>query len=176
MLQAKQSEFGIEEEVHILCGKIAEETRRCRELLELTRAEQEFLMKNDIENLSRNTDSMKKAIGVLKRSQLERRELMEAIGCKIGVGPEKLSIKRIEKEINSELAHRLEEISKDLVKTGERLFRLNHNTIYLIDFSLDLLDQQSRLWAQLISEEEGYQEEGQRVQGTTGPVFVEEKV
>jgi hypothetical protein len=166
----------IEEKVCDLCGRMTEETKRCRKLIEISRAEQDFLMKNDIDNLSMNTDKMKEVVEGLKKSQVARHELMKEIGRDLGIVSGKLSISRIEKAVDPALAERLREISKDLLKTGERLYRLNHNTIYLIDFSLDLLNQQSQLWAQLLSEEEGYQEEGKRASQTPVPLLVEEKV
>jgi hypothetical protein len=166
----------VEQKVTVLCGKMVEESDHCRKLLDLSRAEQNFLMKNDADNLSRNTDKMKIIIEALKTNQLERRRLMKEIGTGLGVKAGKLSIGRIKKAISGELASKLEKSSKDLVETGESLYRVNHNTIYLIKFSLDLLNQQNQVWAELLSENEGYAEKGNKAKGMTYPLLVEEKV
>ncbi|MBN1164359.1 MAG: flagellar export chaperone FlgN [Candidatus Krumholzibacteriota bacterium] len=166
----------IRENVENLCNMMAEETKICRELLELSKTEQQFLMKNDVENLSRNTDKMKSIIQILKRSQGFRRIFMNDIAQGVGLKVEKITISSLSQSVDEDLSKRLRQASILLMKIGERLYRANHNTVYLIDFSLDLLEQQNKLWSDLVSEkEEGYKGSDQKRSTETVPLLIEKK-
>ncbi|GEM_PF-2131498 len=181
MLSRKKEVFdadgsdGMKGKISSLCRLMREETGQCRELLKLAKSEQDLLMGNDIDGLSRNTELMNENIRTLKSCQISRRRLIREIGGDLGIEPQAISIGTIGKEVDTDLLEELEKTSKDLVETGEKLYRVNHNTIYLIGFSLDLLEQQSRLWTEIATEEEGYCEEGKRVKGSASPLFIEKK-
>ena len=167
----------IDEKVSVLCNNMNDEIDNCRKLLELSKSEQQYLMKNDIENLSRNTDQMKTIIDALKKAQDERRTIMADLAETLGIDPKRVSINRIGKMLDEDQGRRLRETGKDLVRMGERLYRLNHNTIYLIEFSLDLLNQQSNLWAKLAAEQDkSYGAEGRQRDRDAVPVFIQERV
>ncbi|MBN2071815.1 MAG: flagellar export chaperone FlgN [Candidatus Krumholzibacteriota bacterium] len=167
----------IEDRVEELCEMMNEEASVCRELLELSRIEQEYLMKNDIENLSVNTEKMKRIVQVLKRNQAARHSYMDDIAINLEKDVGTVTISAISREVDPELSSKLKDTSRELIKVGERLYRSNHNTIYLIDFSLDLLEQQNKLWAELVSDEkEGYSANGKKGNRKSHPLLVEEKV
>lgn len=166
-----------EERVETLCELMKEETEVCRELLELSKSEQKYLMKNDVEKLYSNTDRMKEIIDILKKNQVIRRDFMRDLGREMGIDGEQVTISTIGDRVPAGLSYKLKKISVDLVKIGERLYRANHNTIYLIDFSLDLLEQQNRLWAEIVSEkDEGYGVENRKNAVAIHPLLIEKKV
>ncbi len=172
-----ENSMEFEERVETLCELMKEETEVCRELLELSKSEQKYLMKNDVEKLYGNTDRMKEIIDILKKNQVVRRDFMRDLGREMGIRGENVTISTIGERVPAGLSHKLKKISVDLVKIGERLYRANHNTIYLIDFSLDLLEQQNRLWAEIVSEkDEGYGVESRRTPIAIHPLLIEKKV
>lgn len=160
-----------------LCDIMNSETDLCRELLELSRTEQGFLIKNDLENLANNTDRMKSAVEFLKESQDSRHECMGSIASLMEVEEDKMTIRSIRENVRVTLSEKLKNTSRELTKVGEKLYRTNHNTVYLIDFSLDLLEQQNRLWVELVSDkEEGYSDGSRKGKTRTFPLLVEKKV
>lgn len=166
----------VEVMVSNLYRAIMREVNSCKELLTLSQAEQKFLMENNVESLSSNTEKIRKIVIELKHNQKDRRDLMNKIGQKLDVKPEKLSLKYIGKMIKPELNEQLQEAGNELVEVGEELYRSNHNTIYMVKFSLDLLQQQSKMWAELSADEEIYGDHGEQSSGDVNPVFVQEKV
>ena len=166
-----------EQRVSDLCEIMTSETELCRELLELSRTEQGFLIKNDLENLASNTDRMKNAVEFLKKSQDNRHECMGSIAVLMEVETDKMTIRSIRENVRVTLSDKLKSTSRELMKIGERLYRTNHNTVYLIDFSLDLLEQQNKLWVELVSDkEEGYSDGSRKGKARTFPLLVEKKV
>ena len=178
MLEAKALEqLSVEEKIEILCRTIAEETETCRKLIALTEEEQKYLVKDDVENLERNTEQMQMIVKALKSCQDERKRLIKEIGEMLNLSEHELSVSRIAEVVDGVLSKKLKEKSKDLVKTGEKLYKVNRNTLYLVGFSLELLEQQSKLWAELLSEQEGYGEDGKiRESQASASLFVREKV
>ncbi len=167
----------MEDRVLSLCEIMKNETEVCRELLDLSNAEQEYLIKSDIDSLARNTDRMKAVIENLKQSQASRHRYMDEIASEMDIAVDAMTIKTIRTLVKSDLSEKLHKTSRELMKIGERLYRANHNTVYLIDFSLELLDQQNRLWAELVSDKkEGYAEKGNKPGAHTYPLIVEKKV
>jgi len=178
MLEAKSLEqLGVEEKIEILCRTMTEETETCRKLIALTEEEQKFLVKDDVENLERNTEEIQVIVRTLRSCQDERRKLIKEIGEVLNLSEQELSVSKIADKVNGAISKKLLEKSKDLVKTGEKLYKVNRNTLYLVGFSLELLEQQSRLWAELLSDQEGYGEDGRmRENSASASLFVQEKV
>ncbi len=166
----------IGEKAEVLCSKIEEEVEVCRKLIELTEEEQRFLVKDDIENLERNTEEMKVILQALRSCQQIRKKLMEEMGKALKISGKKLTVAKIAERLGDEVARKLKEKSKELVKTGEKLYKVNRNTLYLVGFSLELLEQQSRLWAELLSDQEGYGEDGKRKEAVSSSLFVQGRV
>lgn len=165
----------IEEKAEDLCRKIEEEVETCKKLINLTENEQRFLVKDDIENLEKNTEEMKTILQALRSCQQMRKKLTEEMGEALKVKANGLTVSKIAGKLGSALAQKLKEKSKELFETGERLYRVNRNTLYLVGFSLELLEQQSRLWAELLSDQEGYGEDGKKKECTSS-LFVQGRV
>jgi len=172
----RKSSEAFEELIEKLSDKMAEETSVYRELIRLTEEEQKFLVRDDVEHLARNTEEMNAIIEALKKCQADRKRLVTEVGAALGIEPEGLSISSIAERLETDVADELKERSKDLVRTGEKLYMANRNTVYLVSFSLDLLEQQSKLWAELLTEQEGYGRSGKAHESDTSPLLVQEKV
>ncbi len=176
MAMRVQADNTVEGMVSSLYGAIMREVSSCRKLLDLSKAEQKFLMENDVESLSANTGEIREIVLKLKSNQKKRKELMSKIGVELDLQPEELSLINIGELIKPELSKRLQEAGKKLLEVGEKLYRSNHNTIYMVKFSLDLLQQQSKMWAELAAEEEVYGQGGEQSENEVDPLFVQEKV
>jgi hypothetical protein len=176
MAMQVQTDNAVEGMVSHLYRAILREVDSCKELLTLSKAEQRFLMENNVDSLSSNTEKIRKIVIELKRNQKDRKDLMNEIGRRLDVKQEKLSLKYIGELIKPPLNKQLQEAGEELVRVGEKLYRSNHNTIYMVKFSLDLLQQQSRMWAELSADEELYGDHGEHGGSDMNPVFVQEKV
>ncbi|MCD6379221.1 flagellar export chaperone FlgN [bacterium] len=159
-----------------LCEMMETETEMCTDLLELSKSEQHYLMKNKIDILLENTKKMKGAVIRLKELQKIRRKFMEEVGSLLAIDSEDVSVINITDSLYGDLKTKLLQCRKKLVKAGDRLYESNHNTVYLVNFSLDLLEQQSELWKELASaDEEGYTDSSGKENKKAYAVAVEEK-
>ena len=88
-----------------------------------------------------------------------------------GLDGEALGVDRLDGETADTLRSKFNE----LIKTGEHLYRVNQQTIYLINFSLDLVERQISAWTGAMTEPEGYGDDGQSRSGISDAKIVEEK-
>ena len=159
-----------------LCEMMETETDVCGNLLKLSKSEQQYLMKNNVDTLIKNTKNMKDAVIKLKNLQELRRKFMEEVGTLLSIDSEDISVGNISDSLDGALKAELQKCGKKLVKAGDQLYESNHNTVYLVNFSLDLLEQQSELWKELASEDEkGYKHRSGKENKKTYAVAVEEK-
>jgi activator of HSP90 ATPase len=177
MLQRKSDEITIlNNKVLKLCEMMETETDVCTDLLKLSKSEQRYLMRNKIDILLENTKKMKEAVIRLKKLQQLRREFMKEVGSLLSIDSEDISVINITDSLDGDLKTKLQKCGKKLVKVGDQLYESNHNTVYLVNFSLDLLEQQSELWRELASaDEEGYKDSSGKENKKTYAVAVEEK-
>jgi hypothetical protein len=157
-----------------LCLVMESETRICRELVNLSETEQKHLMKNKVEKLVDNTRRMKETVKELKRLQRIRNKFMMEMGNRLDMDTDDITLANIIRRLKPELRDKLIRTREELVETGDRLLEVNHNTVYLINFSLDLLEQQSNLWKELATEKND-EYSPQQNEEETRSVAVEEK-
>lgn len=175
MFRRKENDRKIlEEKVIGLCSVMENETRICRQLVDLSESEQKHLMKNKVEKLVDNTEKMKETVRKLKTLQMIRNDLMMELGSALDIDDKEITISNIVRCLNPDLRNKLNMVKEELVQIGDQLLEVNHNTVYLVNFSLELLEQQSNLWKELATEgDEDYGNNGSR--DRTCSVAVEEK-
>jgi hypothetical protein len=164
----------LEEKVMGLCSVMEDETRICRELVDLSESEQQHLMKNKVEQLVENTERMKMTVRELKRLQIMRNNCVNDLASSLNIDGEEVTLANIAKYLEPNLREMLIEVREELLRTGDKLLETNHNTVYLVNFSLDLLEQQSNLWKELATEKNENYSNGEK-EGNTCSVAVEEK-
>lgn len=164
----------LEKKAAELCSVMEAETRICRELVNLSETEQKHLMKNKVDKLVDNTRKMKKTVKELKRLQKLRNSFVMELGTGLDIDTDDITLANIIKRMEPGLRDKLSEIREELVEIGDRLLEVNHNTVYLINFSLDLLEQQSSLWKELATEKNDDYSREER-DDSTRSVAVEEK-
>ncbi|MBD3180326.1 MAG: hypothetical protein GF417_12545 [Candidatus Latescibacteria bacterium] len=164
----------LEQKVLGLCSVMESETRVCRELVDLSESEQQHLMKNKVDQLIDNTEKMKNTVRELKQLQKIRNEFVMDLGSSLELTSSNITLSNIVKCLTPDLSSMLNEVREELIRIGDKLLEANHNTVYLVNFSLDLLEQQSSLWKELATENnDDYGNSDQ--QDVTCSVAVEEK-
>jgi hypothetical protein len=148
----------------------------CSRLVEVSRTEQESLAKNDADVLSGQINEMQAAVRELHGHQAQRNSLLESMAKELGLDADRLSLYDLADRLEGPPAENLRERFRELVRVGETLFRVNQQTIYLINFSLDLVERQIGVWTGALTEGDGYGRDGRTAPDPSETRIVEEKV
>jgi len=162
--------------VSALFDILERERKCCAALIEVGKEEQRSLVENDLDELNMRTKEMQKAVSELSKLHRERKQQLDRLAEELGLDPERITIQEIINELRDESARALKTKVQELLTTGETLYRVNRQTIYLINFSLGLVDKQISNLADVLSEAEGYGEDGKSLPGKSRPKIVEGKV
>lgn len=163
------------ENVASLLEVIVKERACCNRLIDVNRNEQKSLVDNNLESLSGRTSDMQKAVGELQRLQTERKKIISLLAKELGIDDDKISLNTLADKLDTDEASTLRGKFRELTRTGEVLYQLNQQTIYLINFSLDLLERQIGAWTGALTEDDGYRSDGQAKAGPLETRIVEEK-
>ncbi len=146
----------------------------CERLIDVSRGEQASMVANDPDALARRIAEMQRALTELQAIHAERQKLVEALAGELGIDRERVSLPAIADRLDPETGRALRRTSHELMRVARALYRTNEQTLYLINFSLDLLDRQVRAWTQALTRDDGYDADGHSARSAE-PTLVEEK-
>ena len=162
--------------VSVLFDILERERQCCAALIEVGKEEQRSLVDNDLDKLNTRTKEMQKAVTDLSQLHQERKQHLDQIAEELGLDQSQVSLQEVISQLQDDSAQKLKIKVQELLKTGETLYRVNRQTIYLINFSMGLVDKQISNLADVLSETDGYGQDGKSVPGKTRPKIVEGKV
>ncbi len=143
----------------------------CLGLVEISRNEQRALVKHDTAALNEHIQDMQRTVTRMAELQAQRERLLPAAVKRFAAGqPATLEVLARVAPNGSEL----EEVAGRLLTVARTLSQLNQQTIYLINFSLDLVDRQMGIWKGAIARDEGYTQEGAST-SASAPSLLESK-
>jgi hypothetical protein len=154
---------------------IGQEQKLFQALLALARLQQRAVVENDLRRIEKSTRAMHVALGRLKRTQEDREGLVRSLGEALGVRTNRPSLQALLGRLQDPFKRRLQEALRTLLRTGHLLYRSNQQTIHLIRLSMSLLDEEARMWADLLTGAEGYDERGGRSPASGKPRLLEGK-
>jgi len=164
----------ISEKLESLLEVLDREKRCCERLISVGRCEQESLVANNVDALGDRVADMQQAVREMQELHVQRRDVVDGIAQYLDVRPDQVSLPAVADRLDPTSGQRLRERIRQLVRTGEALYATNQQTIYLINFSLNLVDRQIAAWTDALTPGNGYDAGG----GTTrasDPAIVEEK-
>ena len=166
----------VNENVVALLEVLEKEHDCCLKLIEVSKNEQRSLVNNNIDDLAERINDMQTAVNDLHELQGNRRELLQQLASSLDVQPEKISLNYLLDKLEGDIAEDLRSKTKNLARTSETLYQINQHTIYLINFSLNLIDRQINAWTDVLTERDGYDEEGKSTDRRSDAKIIEEKV
>ncbi len=146
----------------------------CERLIEVSRAEQASMVANDPDALAERIEQMRRALAELQALHRERNRLVETLARSLGIARERVSLPAIAERLGVADGSALRRRTAELMRVARTLYQTNEQTLYLVNFSLDLIDRQVRLWTQVLTRDDGYDAEGHSAR-TAEPALVEEK-
>lgn len=165
----------VSERISVLLDVIDEERECCGRLIEVSRQEQESVVGNDLESLNHRVGDMREAVKNLHRLQNERKRLLESLAGELDLGTDGVSLGALISRLEPALADKVRAGFKRLAETGEMLYQVNQQTIYLINFSLDLIERQIGAWTGALARERGYGSDGRSTTSDPDAKIIEEK-
>jgi flagellar biosynthesis/type III secretory pathway chaperone len=165
----------VSENIATLLDVIEKEQQCCTRLIEVSKNEQQSLAGNDLSILHKQINTMQAAVRELHELQVERKELLESLAKELEVSADNMTLYDLVDHLDGLSADNLRGRFRDLIRTGETLFRVNQQTIYLINFSLDLVERQISAWTGALTDSDGYGEDGQTISERPNAKIVEEK-
>jgi len=139
---------------------LEEEQACCAQLLEVSKQEQRSLVDNDLKTLDANTRKMQQAVEHLKNLHGERKRLLVQLGREFNMDFSDITFTGVIERLDEDTSKKLKDKLARLVRAGEALYRMNQQTIYLINFSMGLVDKQVELWSEVLTQGDGYDEQG----------------
>ena len=148
----------------------------CLKLIEVSKNEQKSLVDNNVDELTERINEMQASVNDLHELQRDRRALLRRLADSLNVQPEKISLNYLTDRLGGDAAEGLRSRITNLARTSETLYQINQHTIYLINFSLNLIDRQINAWTDALTEKEGYDDEGRSTERPSDLKIIEEKV
>lgn len=164
----------ISEHVESLIDVLERERQTCEQLIAVGRSEQSSLVKHDADGLGEGIADMQQAVREMEELHAHRRELVERMAGELRIDPSNISLPAIADRLEEPGAGRLRAQIRSLVKTGQALYSVNQQTIYLINFSLDLVERQIAAWTDALTPGSGYDADGGATR-SNDPAIVEEQ-
>ena len=150
--------------VDLLVGAIDDERECCKSLIEASEAEQRSRVESDLDGIQASVAEMQRAVRELRQLQNLRERLMAAVAESVGDVDASTNVARRIEQLADGLpvaaAKRLRDSHRRLIKASNNLYRANQQTIYLIEFSLNLVDGQVAAWRNSLVERQGYDDGG----------------
>lgn len=164
------------ENVKSLLDTLDQEQACCERLIEVSREEQESLVQSDLDALGERIADMQQAVREFQELRANRRELLDRLAGHLALKPGDLSLQVLAGHLDGDSAEAVRARARELARTAEALYRLNQNTIYLISFSLDLVDRQIGAWSDCLVRKDGYDQDGQSKSQASEATILEKKV
>ncbi len=165
----------VSESIATLLEVIEKEQECCSRLIEVSKNEQQSLADNNLNVLNNQINNMQSAVKELHKLQSERKVLLESLATEMDIGVDNVTLHILVDHLDGQAADNLRTRFRDLLKTGETLYQVNQQTIYLINFSLDLVERQISAWTGALTENDGYGEDGKTTSDSSDNKIVEEK-
>ena len=158
-----------------LCELLQKEYEGCQRLIELSAAEHQALVANPVQTLTKSTRDMQQEVKNLRKVQTRRVELLAEMKQQLELpedSPLQAVVDRLQLGDAETVQHRLFE----LITISENLYRINQQTIRLIDFSIGITDKQVDIWSDAMTEKGSYNESGENESHSKPTKIIEGKV
>ena len=131
----------LEKHLTILGDIIEKEYTQYKRVYELIKNEQNILVNADLKQLEENLREQHTILGIINKLEVQRLQELEVVGIYVGQPPNTLKINTIVSMIPGPQTARLGEIEKKFKIIIQEILKLNKSNEYLINRSLQFIDQ-----------------------------------